>query len=216
MQIPRMQGRLFAVAVLFLAVACQAREGEDSSRVARPSGQLPQIPGCEGCEAAWERDPATLSSTIRLAAPNEPGERLVISGTVFRHDGKTPAPGVVLYLHHTNAEGVYGNGSNESEWSRRHGRLRGWLKTGPDGRYTVHTIKPAPYPGRNVAAHIHLTVLEPGRTPYWIDDIVFEGEPWVDREYLASRQNRGGRGVVRLSRHSDGTWVARRDVILEK
>lgn len=209
--------KLITAALLAAASACYAETRQPTAAPGEQSRtQLRQVPGCEGCEAAWERDPAKMTAQISLAPPGEPGEPLVLRGTVYEPDGKTPAPGVVLYIHQTNAAGVYGNGSNESEWSRRHGRLRGWLKTGSDGRYQVQTIKPGQYPNRSDPAHIHITVLEPGKDPYWIDDVVFAGEPGVDAAYRAERENRGGPGIVQLRRGSDGTWTAERDIILER
>lgn len=177
---------------------------------------LRPVADCEGCEAAWERDPATLGPTLRLTPPDEPGEPLVVEGTVYQADGRTPAAGVVLYFHQTNADGLYAGGTDESEWSRRHGRLRGWLRTGADGRYRLETIKPGQYPSRIDPAHIHVTVLEPGADPYWIDDIVFTGEPGVDATYTAKRENRGGSGVVTLKKTADGRLAATRDITLRR
>lgn len=208
---------VLALAMLASSSACGAEPPDARNTTAEMSQaprQLREIPGCEGCEAASERDPQTLSPFIRLASADEPGEPLLLRGTVYKPDGKTPAPGVVLYVHHTNAAGVYGNGTNESVWSRRHGRLRGWLRTGADGKYEVHTIKPGQYPNRREPAHIHLTVWEQGKDPYWIDDVVFAGEPGVDADYRAERQNRGGPGIVQLKREASGRWLAERDIVL--
>ena len=171
---------------------------------------------CEGCEGVLERDADTLAAEGRIGPADEPGERLLVSGTVFQPDRRTPARDVVIYAYQTNAEGRYANGSPESEWSRRHGRLRGWVKSGPDGRYSFRTIKPAPYPGETMPAHIHLTVLEPGRQAYWIDDIVFDGEFGVTGEYRAQMTDRGGNGIVPVTRASDGTLAVTRDIILER
>lgn len=170
---------------------------------------------CEGCEGALERDPATLAAEARIGPADETGEPLVITGTVYAPDGRTPAPDVVLYAYQTNAEGLYANGSEESVWSRRHGRLRGWVKTGADGRYRFDTIKPAPYPNATMPAHVHFTVLEPGRAPYWIDDIVFDGEFGVTDAYRASMTNKGGNGIVPVETTDAGAHVTR-DIILER
>lgn len=151
----------------------------------------------------------------RIAGPNEPGERLQITGTVFQADSRKPSPGIIVYAYHTDAAGLYSRGTPETEWSRRHGLLRGWARTGADGRYSFETVKPAPYPGRRDPAHVHLTVLEQGRRPYWIDDIVFDGDFGVDDAYRRERENRGGSGIVRLARQDAG-WLARRDIVLER
>lgn len=196
------------------ASACQAEAP------AQPGGSggaaRADLYACDGCDAVLERAPETLSNSAAMAAPEEPGERMTVRGTVFQPDGRTPAGGVVVYAYQTNAEGAYAGGSDESEHSRRHGRLRAWVRTGPDGRYAFDTIKPAPYPSLGEPAHVHLVVLEPGRRAYWIDDIVFAGEILVDDEYRRSRENRGGPGIVELGREADGRWIAERDIILER
>ena len=134
----------------------------------------------------------------------------------FLPDGKTPAPGVIIYAHHTNAKGIYPKRGDERGWGRRHGYLRGWVKTNADGQYRFETIRPGSYPNRRDPAHIHLIVKEPDRQEYWIDDVVFEGDPYVDEQYRASRQDRGGSGIVRLTTDSSGTLVARRAIVLER
>lgn len=169
---------------------------------------------CEGCDAVAERRPDTLSATLQLASAQEPGERMTLTGRVLSRDG-TPAENVVLYAHHTNRDGLYANGTQETEWSRRHGRLRGWVKTGADGVYTFRTIKPAPYPDMAGPAHIHLFVGEPGMRPYYIDDVVFDGEFGVTAAYRQACELRGGNGIVRLDRTGDGILFARRDIWLE-
>ena len=199
-----------------LLAATAAAAGASACRAGQAAGEDEAFYLCEGCEAVGERDPATLQPTAILAGPEAPGERLVLRGTVYRPDGRTPAPGVVIYAHHTNAEGHYADGSDESVWSRRHGRLRGWVKTGADGRYSFATIKPAPYPNRTDPAHIHLFLQEPGRRPYWVDDVVFAGEFGVDEAFRRSRENRGGSGIVTLGRADDGAWLAERDIVLEE
>lgn len=209
-------GRMLIAAALSMPAASCAEQVQSEPPAAEArTRELRPVPGCEGCEAAWERDPAALPARIGLAPEGEPGEPMILRGTVYKADGRTPAPGVVLYLHQTNAAGLYAGGGAESEWSRRHGRLRGWLKTGSDGRYEVLTVKPGQYPNRPDAAHVHMTVLEQGKDPYWIDDVVFEGEPGVDAAYRRARENRGGSGIVRLTRDGSGRWVAERDIVLE-
>ena len=174
----------------------------------------PDLYACDGCEALAEREPAALSPEASL--PAAAGEPLRLHGRVVHSDGVTPAAGVVLYAHHTNGAGLYADGDADSPWSRRHGRLRGWVRTGADGRYAFHSIKPAPYPGANIPAHIHLLVGEPGRPVYYVDDVVFAGEYGVDARYLARQELRGGSGVVTLTRDAAGAWIAQRDIVLER
>ncbi|QLQ13577.1 MAG: intradiol ring-cleavage dioxygenase [Brevundimonas sp.] len=179
-------------------------------------GPRANLYACEGCEATAERDPQGISWTAVLAGPEEPGERLRLTGRVYQTDGVTPAPSVIIYAHQTNAGGLYANGSNETEWSRRHGRLRGWVRTNIDGDYVFETIKPAPYPSMTMPAHIHLFVQELGRRPYYIDDVVFDGAFGVDDAYRARQELRGGSGIVRLVGDARTGWTAVRDIRLER
>jgi protocatechuate 3,4-dioxygenase beta subunit len=175
----------------------------------------PDLYRCEGCEAVGERGREAMTAIADIAGPDELGERLVVEGRVLEIDGVTPAADIVIYAHQANAEGLYANGTDASMWSRRHGRLRGWARTGADGAYRFNTIKPAPYPDMTMPAHIHLMIGEAGRRPYYIDAIVFDGEFGVTAAYRRGQEFRGGSGIVRLARTADGVWRARRDIVLE-
>jgi protocatechuate 3,4-dioxygenase, beta subunit len=204
------------IAGLSLVLAgCRAGPARASSEAQAAGRVRHDLYDCEGCEGVYDRNPAELAAIANVGAGSDEGQPLLLKGTVFRTDGRTPAANVVIYAYQTNAAGLYANGSPETEASRRHGRLRGWARTGADGRYAFRTIKPAPYPNENIPAHIHLTVLEPGRRPYWIDDVVFEGEFGVTDRYRASMTNKGGNGIVPLRREVDGRLEVTRDIILE-
>jgi protocatechuate 3,4-dioxygenase beta subunit len=175
----------------------------------------PRVGGyCEGCEAIYEGMPSQLNSEARIAPATEPGEPLEASGVIFQPDGKTPAPGVILYAYHTDAKGIYPPAPNANGEARRHGRLRGWIKTNAKGEYKFLSIRPASYPGRNIPAHIHLLVKEPDKNEYYIDDFEFEDDPTLNAQERARRRKAGGSGIVRLTKNSGGVWIAKRDIIL--
>lgn len=188
---------------------CRANANSPGSRV------FPDLYDCEGCEGTLERDPAKLSWSTQIGTGEDRGEPLLLTGTVFAADGRTAARDVVIYAHHTNSDGLYANGTSETLWSRRHGRLRAWAKTDAEGRYEFRTIKPAPYPSRDNPAHVHLMLKEPGERPYWIDDVVFAGHFGVDASYRSRRENRGGSGIVTLAGDRNG-WRAVRNIVLER
>jgi protocatechuate 3,4-dioxygenase beta subunit len=123
-------------------------------------------------------------------------------------------PGVLLYVYHTNSAGIYPKRGDETANARRHGYLRGWVISDENGRFEVRTIRPGTYPNRSEPAHIHMTVKEPGRPEYWIDNILFEGDPLITQKIRARRTGRGGPAVVRARRDSSGDLVIHRDVIL--
>lgn len=172
---------------------------------------------CEGCEAIYENsvpfDQLPYSDT--LPGFYEPGNKLLVIGRVLKADGKTPAPNVVLYLYHTNSNGIYPTKGNTKGWGGRHGYLRGWLKTNEKGEYSFLTIRPGSYPGGNNPAHIHVTVKEPGRNEYWIDDYHFEDDPILTKEARKHFSNRGGNGIIKTTM-VNGTMTGSRDIILGK
>jgi protocatechuate 3,4-dioxygenase, beta subunit len=132
---------------------------------------------------------------------------------VFMSDGKTPAPGVILYYWHTDNNGYYSPREGMDENAKRHGHLRGWVKTGADGRYAIYTIKPAAYPNRSDPAHIHSIVKEPAKNEYFIDDFIFDDDPLLTADRRSRLENRGGNGILRTTRPGD-LLIAERDIIL--
>ncbi len=176
---------------------------------AQPPGGLP---ACEWCGAS--EAPAVLTATMQLAGPDEPGVRLVLTGVVRDARGR-PLPGVLVYAYHTNAAGRYVPVPNPRGNERRHGHLRGWLRTGPDGQYRVETIRPGPYPGRPDPQHVHLTVQAPGADEAWIDEVVFDDDPRVTPAWRARQQGRGGTGLTHPTRDAHGVWHVRRDIHLD-
>jgi protocatechuate 3,4-dioxygenase beta subunit len=157
-----------------------------------------------------------LTSTIIMAKPEEAGERLILSGTIFKSDGKTPYPYVLLYAYHTDSKGYYSKNGRETGVQKWHGRLHGWCKSDKNGRYQIYTIRPAPYPDNSMPAHIHAAVKTENKQMYWLSDYVFKGDPLVNDKYLASLSNIGGTGVVELSKNPNNTWTGQRDIVLKQ
>lgn len=151
--------------------------------------------GCEGCEALLEFGNQKLTSTDTLPLFEENSPKLKLTGTVFKKDGKTPAPGVIIYIHHTGRSGLYENLNNEKGWGKRHGSFRGWVKTGADGRYVFYTFRPKAYPDRSEPEHIHITVKEPNTNSYYLDDFVFDDDPLLTLQKRKQLPKRGGSGI---------------------
>jgi protocatechuate 3,4-dioxygenase beta subunit len=170
----------------------------------------PPEPDCEYCGAADA--PKDLSWSTVIAPPGEPGERLIVSGVVYREDGVTPAPGLLLYVWHTDAAGHYSTRGDETGNGRRHGRLRGWMRTDAEGRYRFETIRPAPYPGERIPAHIHGTLSGPGLSERYFEDFFFEGDPLVPARDVERSRAAGRFGNVLSLRVEGGVAHAVRDL----
>ena len=158
-----------------------------------------------------DEGPAGASWRIAMVSPDEPGEPLVIHGTVFAADGKTPLPGARLYVYHTDAKGLY----RQDQDFGKPARIRGWMKTDSQGQYEFRTIKPAPYPGRTIPAHIHPTADAPGYPARWLDDYWFDGDPYLKKEDVAADAGLGTFSrIVKLTRGTDGVFRGVRDIRL--
>lgn len=191
--------------VFLIPLSCNA---QNDKAVTKPVGGP-----CEGCEAIFEYGDKQLDpvDTLPLFQVNEP--KLKISGTVFQRDGKTPAEGVILYIYHTNREGIYQTRGDEKGWARRHGFIRGWVKTDHTGQYTFYTFRPATYPDRSEPEHIHITIKEPDKNEYYLDDYVFEDDSFLISGHKKTFQNLGGSGVMKPFL-KDGILNIHRDIIL--
>lgn len=173
-----------------------------------------------GQECSWcgmADAPKSLSWSTQIAAISEPGERLVVTGTVFHKDGRTPAADVRVYVYHTNNKGIYPKRGDERGNGRRHGYLRGWMQTDASGQYRFETIRPAPYQTHGgEPAHIHYTIQPPGKKEYWLNAAWFSDDPRVTDELVNKLERRGGfSNVMEVSRDDSGVWHGRRDIVLE-
>lgn len=179
--------------------------------LARRRGDAKQTSAAGQVWAGAADAPDQLSWRTTVAPATEPGEPLVMTGTIYEADGRTPARGILLYVYHTDATGYY------NQPNRLPARLRGWLRTGGDGRYEFHTIKPGPYPGRSDPAHIHATLSRADYPEYWIDSYWFAGDPRITQDKLAQLTGRGGfEPIVKLTRDTQGTWRGVRDLKLQR
>lgn len=162
--------------------------------------------------------PPSPPSRINIPPTGERGEPLVISGTVYKEDGKTPAPEILIYVYHTNSAGIYPKKTPDNgrpQW--RAGYLRGWMKTDEKGRYEFSTIRPGGYPGQRGPAHIHITLTGKDFKEYWIDSFWFDGDPGISDEMRKTKPERGGYNpIIRLVKDEKNVWQGHRDIRLER
>ena len=184
------------------------RSSEATSRTAA----APAAPAQDWAGAA--DGPANPSWKTKIVADNEPGDPLGLSGTIFQPDGVTPAKGITLYVYHTDARGYYTNEPASRQQAKP--RLRGWMRTGDNGRYEFRTIRPGSYPGTTAPQHIHTTLSGPGYPEYWIDSYLFEDDPYVSAEHRSKLSGRGGfQSIITLKRDEQGVLRGVRDIKLQ-
>ncbi len=198
--------------ILFIVFLLSCDPGKNNREEKNPLADASQS-NCENPDAnaacCFENIPESLTPVMVIAKDSEPGTRIVITGTIFRPDGKTPFNDIVLYAYHTDATGIYSKTGNEKGVQKYHGRLHGWCRTGTDGRYEIRSIRPASYPDSNNPAHIHSAVMIPGtHRAFYIEEFLFSDDP-----VLNEKNSRGG-AVVEMKRH-DALQTGKRDIIIK-
>lgn len=154
--------------------------------------------------------PASITWKTALAKPADEGEPMIISGTVFKKDGKTPAPNTLIYFYHTDVHGIYGR-----EGQHKHGKYRGWMLTDERGRYEFSSIRPASYPNSTQSQHVHMTVTGLEQKEDWIDSILFEGDRFLTSRERETAGSKGGFfPIVKLEKGAGGIARAIRDIQL--
>lgn len=149
----------------------------------------------------------------KIVSDQEPGEPLIVSGTIYSPDGKQPLAGITLYVYQTDATGRYSTSGVDNRGTRIHGMMR----TNAQGRYEFRTIKPGSYPNSRNPAHIHAYVSGPEYPEYWIDEYLFADDPFIKDE---DKRKASGQGtfshILNLTRGTDGILRAVRDIKIER
>lgn len=128
--------------------------------------------------------------------PDEPGTPLRFTGQVRAVDG-TPLPGARVEMWHADDLGFYSQfAPGLPEWN-----LRGTVLADADGRFTIHTVQPAPYQiphdgatGALIAAagwhawrpaHLHLKVTADDHLPI-TTQLYFRGGDYLDSDVASA------------------------------
>lgn len=164
--------------------------------------------------------PEQIDSRDTSPVWNESGQKLLLTGTVYQNDGKSPAPNILIYYYQTDTDGLYIHKENEirsmppNNLGQTHGYIRGWIKTDHNGEYAIYTIKPGSYPSRQDPAHIHVNIKEPNlKSQYYIDNFVFDDDKLLSPQKRNKLENRGGSGILKLITKGE-LQIGKRDIIL--
>lgn len=118
----------------------------------------------------WIGDRVTEPHTS-LCRPFEPGRRIRIQAQILAHDGVTPLRDTRVFLHQTDATGLYSyQGGDDAA------RLWGWVMTDASGRFSLDTIAPGGYPRTMIPAHIHVRLVPQGQAEQHFE-FVFDHDP---------------------------------------
>ncbi|MGH2667041.1 intradiol ring-cleavage dioxygenase [Flavobacterium sp.] len=196
--------------LLSLLIGCTGKTKDINQVQDKPQKVLVDGP-CEDCTLIYQGMPEHITAIDTSAGWKEPGQKLVVEGTVWKPDGKTPAPGVIVYYWQTDHTGEY---TKTAEEKTVHGHLRGWMKSDLSGNYKIYTVKPVSYPSSTIPAHIHFLIKEPDiANEYYIEDLLFDDDRFLTESVRAKLQQRGGNGIGK-TRTENGITYIRRDIIV--
>jgi protocatechuate 3,4-dioxygenase beta subunit len=125
-------------------------------------------------------------SPLTIVCAQEPGRPLTVTGHVVDGSGQ-PIMAAIIYIYQTSTKGWYSDRAahvRAVEGDRKHARLFGYLKTDAEGRFTLHTIRPAGYPNSDLPAHIHVEV-ERSNKPVdrLVTEVQFDDDPRLTAEW---------------------------------
>lgn len=187
---------LFAAVLMLLISSCSGQQNANTKPTAS-NGPLVGGP-FEGNDIVYIGMPESINNVDTSAGWFEAGQKLLVTGTVYQRDGITPAKDVIIYYWQTDNTGHYSRGAGVPAGAVRHGHIRGWMKTDATGKYALYTVRPAPYPGEKIPAHIHIALKEPGFNEYYIDDLQFDDDKLFTTPLRNAMENRAGSGVLRV------------------
>ena len=145
-----------------------------------------------------------------LAIPNDPGTKLLLSGTVKHDDCTTPFKKAKIEIWHCSAKGVYDNDTDEF-------RYRATTFTDNEGKYFFNTILPVPYAtgaGNYRPAHYHLMISAEGYQPL-ITQLYFTGDPYLSKDSSSSSPT-AKRRILKVQTLRDQTKKVDFDISLSK
>lgn len=170
--------------------------------------------GCEGCELMYESMPQKITPQHISIGWKKGKQKLLLTGKVYQLDGITPAANTLIYYWHTDDKGLYSSDKKTPEKVKKHGNLRGWIKTDRDGNYTIKTSRPAAYPNESIPQHIHLAIKEPNITNEYYADLFFDDDPlYLNHKKKYGKADRAGTELLRVLLDND-VQVAEHNIIL--
>jgi protocatechuate 3,4-dioxygenase beta subunit len=153
--------------------------------------------------------PKDVQWRVTLVPEGEPGEPMILTGTIYQEDGVTPDSGITLFLYQADAGGYY-HRPKEDVFDPK---IHGWLRTGKDGKYEIHTIKPsAEVLEADGVAHIHVHIFGKNIPEHFLKEFWFEGDPHLTKKDTKRFGSQGTySSIVHLVKDKDGVSRATRD-----
>ena len=137
------------------------------------------------------------------------GEVMHLRGIIFKEDGKTPQPNVLIEAWQCDEHEHYDNVSDDY-------LFRGAVKTGKDGKYAFKTIVPVPYKDGDGwrPAHIHLRISS-NECQDLITQIYFKGDAHIKEDASANSPQSINR-ILEIKKNASNENFVKFDVVMGK
>ncbi len=157
----------------------------------------------------YTANPPVISNNV-LAAPNEPGTRIVISGRVMNLDCTEAIGNAEIDIWHANDAGQYDNSGYN---------LRGKIYSNTQGFYSFETIWPGKYLNGNQyrPSHIHFKISASG-FPTLTTQLYFQGDTSIPADAAASVTSGtydARARIIPLTQNTSGKYEGTWDVVID-
>lgn len=203
--------RNFSMASLSLGIVPAIATGKTPNTSAGSPGELCDITTLDyyGQGPFYTPGPPMIQNNM-LADPNEPGERLIISGLVRNLDCSELIPNAIIDLWHANDAGAYDNSGFN---------LRGYTLSNSQGFYIFETIVPGHYPngGAFRPSHIHVKITPPGFDTL-TTQLYFEGDEYIPTDPAASITSGpfdATHRIIPLTMNYEGKYEGTWDIVID-
>jgi len=189
--------------------------GLSSRIISTPKGEVVDAIVCEpttldyyGQGPFYTDNPPMIQGNI-LAAENESGTRMIITGRILNLDCNEFLPNTIVDVWHANDAGQYDNQGFT---------LRGFTTSNNQGFYLFETVKPGKYLNGNSfrPSHIHFKITPPGFNTL-TTQLYFEGDESIPNDAAASIDSGtydASNRIINLTENSDGILEGTFDIMI--
>ncbi|MDT0558846.1 hypothetical protein RM697_09310 [Ichthyenterobacterium sp. W332] len=152
-----------------------------------------------------------LTNTDTIPGFSDKENKLKISGTIFLHDGVTPAKDVILYIEQADEHGDF---DLRTDNDNRYVHNRGWIKTDANGRYTFFTYVPGGDRRYKLLQQLFPIIKEPSKKEYELSTFLFDDDPLLTKLCRKRITKKGDPSRILKLTKQDDLLVVEKDIVL--
>jgi protocatechuate 3,4-dioxygenase beta subunit len=153
-----------------------------------------------------------ISSTDSIPDFESKYQKLKISGTIYKSDGKTPASDVIMYIEHADEDGDFDLRKLDD---KRYTYHRGWIKTNASGQYAFYTFIPGGDRRYNQLQQLFPTVKEGANEFYNLESFLFDSDPLLTKACRKKIAKKGDVSRILKPTKQGDLLVVEKNIVLE-